>query len=1045
MPEYLAPSVYVEEVDTGSKPIEGVSTSTAGMIGVTERGPVDVPILVTSAGEYQRWFGQYLDLDDFGDHCYLPHAVDGFFTNGGKRLYVARILDTDAAAFATTTLFREEPATDAAILLAPAAPGQMVVTTAFTGTAPAVNDWVRIGSGGNCQYRRVAAAAIAATNFVALRQPLRFGHSTGVTINQYSAASPTATVLSTAAPVGASSITCVGAGPIAATDLLAIGTGASEELAQIVGAGSTGSGNATVWTLTLQSPLHTAHASGGLVRSYSSGTPGTTTAATALQPGATVLLVVSNATFMTADDIVVIADSDPTRIEMARIGQLTSVSLGAPAYQDYGANSRFDHVTFTPAASSLSLTAPVSSGAVSLTVTSRTGLAVGDLLGIGGPADPTVEYIVIRDLPNSGVSPDPGRIILEAPLRFAHGGATAASLLILAAQPAPAISNSGIVTLAAAEGAGSLIVSGAWTGTDFIGVSTADGGQFYHRVTLATALTGSQNPVMFDFTSPLARPADAGAPVVTRNPLIEVRALDQGSWGNRLRIAAAAESSPLARTRIRSGTGIVDSTHIRLDSPAGIEPGTILSLADAQGIPFDNPFKVLSMDRQNDYLITLAAALPNAAANGTAVVSLEFRLDVYLLRQPDPALPSRNAQVLNSETFRSLSLDPRHSRYIHHVIGTTWTPSPAFTDDDGTPLRLVDNRSEGGSQYIRVHDDGDSTAQQSIRLGPEFLIDVLPDGRRLPARLPLTDGDDQIGAIGDDTYIGDDAVEPRDRTGLNTLRNVETISIVAVPGRTSAAMQGALVNHCELMRYRFAVLDAQRPPADSLVDVQTQRQQFDTKYAALYHPWLFIPDPYPLNHAAPADFAVPPSGHVIGVYARTDVERGVHKAPANEVVRGITGLARLLNKEQQDILNPYPVNINVIRDFRTNNRGIRLFGGRVITSDSDWKYVNVRRLLIFIEASIDQGLQWVVFEPNAEPLWARVRRSVSNFLTQTWRNGALEGTKPEEAFFVKCDRTTMTQTDIDQGRLICLVGVAPVKPAEFVIMRIGLWTAFDGQ
>jgi phage tail sheath protein FI len=254
-------------------------------------------------------------------------------------------------------------------------------------------------------------------------------------------------------------------------------------------------------------------------------------------------------------------------------------------------------------------------------------------------------------------------------------------------------------------------------------------------------------------------------------------------------------------------------------------------------------------------------------------------------------------------------------------------------------------------------------------------------------------------------------------------------------------MQNALIAHCELMRYRVAVLDGPRPPHDTLSDVQTQRQQYDTKYAALYHPWLLISDPYPVNLSQIADYPIPPSGHVVGIYARTDIERGVHKAPANEVVRGITGLQRILNKEQHDILNPYPVNINVIRDFRDNNRGIRVYGGRVITSDPDWKYVNVRRLLIFIEASIDRGLQWVVFEPNAEPLWARVRRSISNFLTLVWRNGGLEGTKVEEAYFVKCDRTTMTQTDIDSGRLICVVGVAPVKPAEFVIVRIGLWTA----
>jgi phage tail sheath protein FI len=299
----------------------------------------------------------------------------------------------------------------------------------------------------------------------------------------------------------------------------------------------------------------------------------------------------------------------------------------------------------------------------------------------------------------------------------------------------------------------------------------------------------------------------------------------------------------------------------------------------------------------------------------------------------------------------------------------------------------------------------------------------------------------------DDIYTGLDDVDPEKRTGLFTFVNVDEISIVSVPGRTSPVIQGALIDFCENNRYCFAVLDGPVPPTvwlgsnDSLADVQAQRQQFDTKYAALYHPWLLIEDPFPINMAKISNYPIPPSGHVIGVYARTDVDRGVHKAPANEVVSGIIGLQRIINKPEQDILNPYPVNINVIRDFRPNDRGIRIWGGRVITSDTDWKYVNVRRLLIFIEKSIDRGLQWVVFEPNAEPLWARVRRTIGNFLTTVWRNGGLEGTKPEEAYFVKCDRTTMTQTDIDNGKLIAVVGVAPVKPAEFVIIRIGLWTA----
>ena len=320
---------------------------------------------------------------------------------------------------------------------------------------------------------------------------------------------------------------------------------------------------------------------------------------------------------------------------------------------------------------------------------------------------------------------------------------------------------------------------------------------------------------------------------------------------------------------------------------------------------------------------------------------------------------------------------------------------------------------------------------------------MLPDGRTVAARLRLerVRGDDAIGSVDDSTYLGADSNDPELRTGLQSLRNLDEISLVAVPGQTRPAVQQGVVDHCELLRYRFAVLDSVPEPTDTISDVANQRQQFDTKYAALYYPWLSIPDPFPANPADIHDYAIPPTGHLLGVYARTDVDRGVHKAPANEVVRGITGLRRKLNKSEQDILNPYPVNVNVIRDFRDDNRGIRVYGGRVITSDPDWKYVNVRRLTIFIEASVDRGLQWVVFEPNADALWARVRRVISNFLTTVWRSGALEGTKVEEAYFVKCDRTTMTQTDIDNGRLIVLVGIAPVKPAEFVIVRIGLWTA----
>ena len=668
-----------------------------------------------------------------------------------------------------------------------------------------------------------------------------------------------------------------------------------------------------------------------------------------------------------------------------------------------------------------------------LELDNRDGLVAGRVLRIGPVPDD--EFIVIKQLPNPQPSPNAGKVILAAPLQHT---VTAPSQVHQILEPIPRIAPAPTaVAIGAARNSAAVDVGGSdgYAAGNTVRVVLASGEVYYH-------LTGAPSPLAagpLKLDSALALPHVAGESVVARTPLLTVHALDAGAWGNRLRVAVHDNDPPLVKTKIRA---VLDGTHLRLDSANGVEPGTILSRVDATGTVLES-VKVQSINRQNDFLITLDAAVPlsGGAAVGDFVRSQEFQLDVVLMRQPDPAVPTRAEAVLTGESFSYLSLDPRHSRYVHKVIGTTWAPG-ALVDDDGNPLRKSDERSEGTSWLVRARDEEtDPAAQLAIRMGPEALIDTLPSGTERPARLRLFGGDDAIGAISDATYLGAPNIEPELRTGLHCLENKEDISIVACPGRINALLQGSLIEHCENMRFRFAVLDGPQPPNDSLNDAQTQRQQFDSKYAALYHPWLVIPEPFPVNLSKIADYPIPPSGHMLGIYARTDIERGVHKAPANEVVRGITGLQRLLNKSEHDILNPYPVNINVIRDFRNDSRGIRVYGGRVITSDPDWKYVNVRRLLIFIEASINRGLQWVVFEPNADPLWARVRRSITNFLTLVWRNGGLEGTKVEEAFFVKCDRTTMTQTDIDSGRLICVVGVAPVKPAEFVIVRIGLWTA----
>lgn len=271
---------------------------------------------------------------------------------------------------------------------------------------------------------------------------------------------------------------------------------------------------------------------------------------------------------------------------------------------------------------------------------------------------------------------------------------------------------------------------------------------------------------------------------------------------------------------------------------------------------------------------------------------------------------------------------------------------------------------------------------------------------------------------------------------LGELEAVDEISILAAPDEVNdAQITTALVDQCERLRDRFALLAMDFAPGAIGPTTQPPR---DTTYGAVYYPRLRVFDP-----RLQEDVLVPPVGHVAGIYARTDVDRGVHKAPANEVVRGLyygdafgqrQPLQFHITKGQQDLLNPR--GINVIRDFRSDGRGIRVWGARTMTSDPLWRYVNVRRLFLFIEESIDEGTQWVVFEPNHEPTWAAVRRAVTNFLLRVWRSGGLQGVTQDEAFFVKCDRTTMTPDDIDNGRLICLIGVAPVKPAEFVIFQI---------
>jgi phage tail sheath protein FI len=329
--------------------------------------------------------------------------------------------------------------------------------------------------------------------------------------------------------------------------------------------------------------------------------------------------------------------------------------------------------------------------------------------------------------------------------------------------------------------------------------------------------------------------------------------------------------------------------------------------------------------------------------------------------------------------------------------------------------------NNGGSRAFIVNVGSPSSLDLTDVKGPQpQTTDQVKEGEKKKSEGRGTDG----------LYIGKDG-GPGARTGLKCFEEIDEISIVAAPGQVSPAVQDALLTHCETRKDRFAILDSPESMSGGVDKLVRPR---DSKYGGYYFPWIQVYDPERGN------VYVPPSGHIAGVYARTDNERGVHKAPANEIVRGALGLKYNVSKGEQDILNPKGV--NCIRLMQGG--GIRIWGARTLSSDPSWRYINVRRLFIMVETSIERATQWVVFEPNDHRLWKRVTRTISSFLTLVWRNGALMGETPEKAFFVKCDEETNPPEVIDVGQLIVEIGLAPVKPAEFVIFRIGQMPAGGG-
>lgn len=484
--------------------------------------------------------------------------------------------------------------------------------------------------------------------------------------------------------------------------------------------------------------------------------------------------------------------------------------------------------------------------------------------------------------------------------------------------------------------------------------------------------------------------AEGAAAAKATAGVLQIEAANPGEWGNKIRVTVEASSK--AKTQVIA----VNGADLKLKNADGFNQGDVVELFDGKAKAYATIVSSL------DNIVTLDAPCTLNVADekiGTPkyIKTCELTLTVKL----DDVV----------ETYANVSLCPEAGNFV----------SARARKSDLVTVAVTEAKAPAAPKEGK---DEKAPAPAKAGVTPIELV----GGAAVIALAGGSDG--KVANVSPNVYMGEDN-GPGKRSGLAAfLENVD-VSIMAIPGVTAPEVQAALIAHCENCKSCFAILDV---PIDrkKTNDVVEFRDMYDTTYAAMYHPWLEMFDPLAKRSAY-----FPPSGAMAGVYARTDNERGVHKAPANEIVRGCTGLSCNYNEGEQDILNPKGVNL--IRAF--TGRGIRVWGARTMSSNGLWKYVNVRRLYIYIEESIKANTNWVVFEPNSEVLWGRVTRTIEMFLATCWRSGALAGSIPSEAYFVECGPTTMTQDDIDNGRLICNIGIAAVKPAEFVIFRITQHTA----
>jgi uncharacterized protein len=1009
MPEFLSPGVYIQEVDAGPRPIEGVSTSTAGAVGVTAFGPTSgKPVLVTSFAEFLRIFGPpipepvdpvllRLAREKEGARWWqFALSIKGFFDNGGQRIFIKRVFSKRATASAApfgrgmvSEVEKDAAATDTSLKL-------RHLIGIFEGKQVTVFNPALVGT-----FRVLAYDAVTRTIQLdrALGKPVTAG-KTFVQIHPLQSAPATLTLRARA--------------------LGKWGDDLQVQMRPMVGATAS----------LLADPVN-------------GGPPFTTTTLSS-----TLIWVIEVKTVGLANnDEVWIKGTKYTVKNLGPTGTTFEIEGIPPADVLAPEESRGEKLALR-IGDEIKPQAEVSAGQKVIRLADASKLAVNDQLRVGG------DIYTVEAISGSGVTvtsefrkdvktttpveklklivsagtrrwmtlTDPNSLARDAQFLFVPSGKT---FRVDEVTPDGTIKFTPAIPL---------------------GLDWRSGQIEYPLATNVETTLGTAGDTL-EISEVLRLKEGDFVKVDNRSTLHRLIAPPSASSGvGRIKVTpniAPVDAGKSVQKIIR--TTVADNTadwFVTVESAAGLRTGEKVLINDEEitlkGISGNelsfsvrrdagDPWAQGTLVRRLRQAGTASADVVNVAGVGQLYPGAIVELDNS--RQKDVAtIVSLNGDAVKLSKPLTASYREGHKlRVVEAEIQARQVVKNQPVQEESFPnLRLADDKSP--FFFVTAVKSGSSLVEVATPLGAGFPRD-LSKLDEFPASpnggfVPLTGGDDKLEELSVDDFVGEDRGSGK-RTGIQALEDIDEISICLVPNVWAPTVHDALIQHCELLKDRFAILD----PRDGLniEQIRDVREGLDSKYAALYYPWLEVRDP-----AIGRNVQVAPSGHMAGIYARVDVERGVHKAPANEIIRGITKIADDITKREQDLLNPK--GINALRFFP--GRGNRVWGARTISSDSLWKYINVRRLFLFVEESIDEGTQFVVFEPNADPTWALVRDSVTNFLTTVWRSGALEGTTADQAFFVKCDRTTMSQDDIDNGRLICVIGIAPVKPAEFVIFRI---------